>query len=283
MPTSTFSHIPTFCLYLQKIMPTSFLDIGLGNGKMGFIARDLLDVMLGEVYKKEDWKTRIDGIEIFGDYIQDHQRAIYDNIYIGNALHAIDKLGAYDVVYVCDSLEHFYKDDAWAMLDKCADHSNGYIILSIPLGEKWVQPAIYGNEHEEHKSFWSLGEFEPFIFDKRLFEFANIGSYGIFLIRKEDYLHHRIREKAEKLISSGKNSDAIAWMIKGLESLPPDINSEYTLVDILIRSGQLEPALARLESVQNHFPDEPSVKEHVNRLSAAIKGQLNDESANNLV
>ncbi len=86
MPTSTFSHIPTFCLFLQKTKPESFLDIGLGNGKMGFIARDWLDVMHGRRYRKKDWKVKIDGIEIFPDYIQAHQKAIYDNIYLGHEL-----------------------------------------------------------------------------------------------------------------------------------------------------------------------------------------------------
>jgi hypothetical protein len=58
MPTSTYSHIPTVVRYLQKVKPSSILDIGLGNGKMGFIARDFLDVMLGEKHRREDWKIK---------------------------------------------------------------------------------------------------------------------------------------------------------------------------------------------------------------------------------
>ena len=79
MPTSPFSHIVSMIRFLTRMLPSSILDIGVGNGKLGFIARDLLDVMLGERFRKEDWKVRIDGIEVFPRYIQEHQRAVYDN------------------------------------------------------------------------------------------------------------------------------------------------------------------------------------------------------------
>ena len=49
MPTSTYSQIPTLVGFLERLMPTSILDIGLGNGKLGYVARDLLDVMHGEI------------------------------------------------------------------------------------------------------------------------------------------------------------------------------------------------------------------------------------------
>jgi hypothetical protein len=55
MPTSTYSHIPTVIRFLETARPESLLDIGHGNGKIGFLARDLLDVMLGERYHKKDW------------------------------------------------------------------------------------------------------------------------------------------------------------------------------------------------------------------------------------
>ena len=64
MPTSPFGHINSLVGYLLMINPSSLLDIGLGNGKIGFIARDALDVMLGERYKREQWRIKIDGIDM---------------------------------------------------------------------------------------------------------------------------------------------------------------------------------------------------------------------------
>ena len=266
MPTSTYSHIPTVIRFLQIVMPSSILDIGLGNGKMGFIARDFLDVMLGERYKKEDWEVKIDGIEVFPDYIQEHQKAIYSDIYIGDAFEVIDTLGKYDLIIIGDVLEHLEKKKVWQFLDKCATHCN-YLIINIPLGEKWTQPAVYGNPYEEHISFWDHEEFEPFIIEKELFCFPGIGDYGCFLIKVENYIHYRIREEADILFSEGKKHEAITYMIGSLSKLPPDIRSEYVLVDLFLKELRIKDAIERLRGVVDAFPEESSVKTYLETLN----------------
>jgi hypothetical protein len=195
MPTSPYAHLFPIIKFLHAARPTSLLDVGLGNGKIGFIARDFLDVMLGEPgkFKKEDWTTKIDGIEVFPDYIQDHQKAIYDEIYIGNAFDVIDTLGNYDMIVLGDVLEHFEKNRAHQFLDKCIAHSNKHLIVCIPLGEKWTQEAIYGNSYERHLSFWRFEEFEPFVSAYEIFHYRP-GPYGAFLIGKEDYIDYKIKK-----------------------------------------------------------------------------------------
>lgn len=37
MPTSPYSHLNLYVNFLTDVKPESILDIGLGNGKMGFI------------------------------------------------------------------------------------------------------------------------------------------------------------------------------------------------------------------------------------------------------
>lgn len=192
MPTSPYGHIHCLVNFLALIRPQSVLDIGLGNGKIGFIARDVLDVMLGERYHKRDWRVKIDGIEIFADYIQDHQKAIYDEIFIGNANEVIDGLGTYDLIIMGDVLEHFEKDQAWQFFDKCIAHTDKHIIVCMPLGEKWKQPEIYGNPHEEHRSFWSAAEFEPFVCAWEYFNYK-AGKYGALMIKKDDYIDYRTK------------------------------------------------------------------------------------------
>lgn len=233
---------------------------------MGFIARDLLDVMLGERYRKEDWEVRLDGIEIFPDYIQDHQKAIYDNIFIGDALDIIDNLDYYDLIYIGDTLEHFIKEQGWQMLDKCAVHSKKHIILSIPLGKNWKQPKIYGNPHEEHKSFWSFEELEPFVSEKGFLNFPNIGLYGTFLIQREDFLHYRMRKKADDFFLQGKKEQAISGMIESLKELTPNLCSEYALVDLLLKQKRFYDAVERLTRATKLFPEEQFVKEQLYNL-----------------
>jgi SAM-dependent methyltransferase len=191
MPTSPYAHLYPIVEFLNTTKPASVLDVGLGNGKLGFIARDLLDVMLGGRHRKEDWQIKIDGIEIFAEYIQDHQKAIYDEIHIGNAFDVIDTLGSYDLIILGDVLEHFEKSQAYQFLDKCISHCNTHMILCIPLGEKWTQPEIYGNPYERHLSFWNFEEFEPFICKYNIFNYTP-GDYGAFLIKKEDYIDREI-------------------------------------------------------------------------------------------
>lgn len=191
MPTSPYSHIACYVDFLLTIKPGSILDIGLGNGKLGFIARDLLDVMLGEQYKKDNWKLRLDGIEVYGDYIQAHQKAIYDTICIGDAYQLIDQLNTYEVIVMGDVLEHFPKDKGLAMLDKCIAHLTRALILFVPLGNGWVQPAIYGNDYERHRSTWNHDEFKSMSKFFRIFEYP-AGYYGAYLILKQDYIQNKI-------------------------------------------------------------------------------------------
>ncbi len=266
MPTSTYSHIPTVILYLQKIMPSSILDVGCGNGKMGFIARDFLDVMLGQRYKSEEWKVLIDGIEIFPDYIQDHQKSIYDNIYIGDAFEIIDSLKKYDLIILGDVLEHFEKQRAWEFLDKCAEHSNTYIILNIPLGEKWTQEAIYGNPYERHLSFWNYQDFEPFVTEKDLFPFPSLGEYGCLLIRKDDYLHCNIRRRADELYMQGKHHESIEFLETSLAELHPNMVSEFLLVDMLLKDYRIKEAIQRLELTSNVFPEDKTIEKYLEKL-----------------
>ncbi len=274
MPISTYAHIPAFVVFLGHIMPKSVLDVGIGNGKMGFIARDLLDVMLRSAYKEPDWRVKIDGIEIFPDYIRDHQKAIYDNIYIGDAFDLIDDLGKYDLIILGDVLEHFDKKQAMQFLDKCFAHTKHHIILNIPLGNKWTQSAIYENPHEEHLSFWSPEELEPLTENKYVVRFPDLGNYGCFLLTKEKYAqykktHQTIRDQADFLFASGQKQEAITYMKLALSEYPLERCSEFMLVDFMLTMEQMEEAITRLEGVHKIFDDDPSVRRYIDTLKMA--------------
>ena len=51
MPTSPYAHLYPLIEFLNQTRPSSLLDVGLGNDKIGFIARDFLDVMFVSEYK----------------------------------------------------------------------------------------------------------------------------------------------------------------------------------------------------------------------------------------
>ncbi len=255
MPTSTYAGLETLMHYLLNTRPKSLLDIGVGFGKVGYLARESLDVMLNESYRPEDWKVKIDGIEAFPDYIQEHHKALYDTIHVGDACEVIDSLGSYDMIVFGDSLEHVDKEKAWELMDKCAERCNQYIILCIPIGPHWEQGDIYDNEYERHRSFWEKDEIEPFASESKYWNFPNLGEYGRFLIKVDDYKHHRLQIKSQKAVESGDLEGGIATLESGLKTLPPKFSSEVLLVEFLVEAGNLLEAAKRLQTIQQRFPE----------------------------
>ena len=145
------------CGRILELKPRSVLDIGVGFGKFGFLAREYTDVWNGDYF---DWKARIDGIEIFERYVGTLQRLVYDNIYIGDAVEVIDKLGVYDLVICSDMLEHLEKDRGMELLGKIGDHAR-FAIVALPVYPS-DQGDVYGNEHERHRANWAFRELNEF-------------------------------------------------------------------------------------------------------------------------
>jgi len=150
MPCSRPTALAPMCNRIMEKDPMSVLDIGIGFGKFGFLAREYTDVRLGRYF---NWKTRIDGIEIFEKYITQLQREIYDNIYIGDAIDILPTLGRYDMIICSDVLEHFSEQDGTVLLDLIKDRCK-FAMIVTPV-TVLHQEALYNNEHERHISAWS--------------------------------------------------------------------------------------------------------------------------------
>lgn len=98
---------------------------------------------------------KIDGIEIFPNYIKEYHEYFYDNIIIQDAFKYIKEMGKeYDLIILGDVLEHFEKDTAINLLSVCIEKSK-FVLLNIPIGKYWKQTAKNGNKFEEHLSFWN--------------------------------------------------------------------------------------------------------------------------------
>jgi hypothetical protein len=159
MPSSTWHNIETFVEIIRELQPASFLDIGVGNGKWGFLVREYVDVWNGR-FLQSQWSCIIDGVEIYEPYINQnsHQRAIYNNIHIGDATHIVNQLGQYDVIYAGDVLEHIEKVASIGLVRQQTGMAKKALICSIPLGVEWLGKRNYENRHEDHASSWEIGE-----------------------------------------------------------------------------------------------------------------------------
>jgi len=164
MPTSRPEPIPFIVNKIITLKPRKILDVGIGFGKWGFLAREYTDIWLNHCndvngYKKENWKSTIDGIEIFDGYVEQLQREIYDNIWIGDACELVPALRTrYDMIIASDMLEHMEGEKGYDLLgsirDKC---HNAFIVTPIRV---LAQGPVYQNQNEIHVHEWTKEQLE---------------------------------------------------------------------------------------------------------------------------
>lgn len=160
MPTSYYSQLNEIMELIVLTDPKSILDVGIGFGKYGFLAREYLELWYG-TGEYDDWKIRIDGIEAFKKYITPVHDFIYDQVYIGDAIDILPSLKArYDIVLIIDVLEHFSYQNGMKLLEECKEHGRN-IIVSTPK-KMLPQKSIFGNPFETHISHWTRKHFDKY-------------------------------------------------------------------------------------------------------------------------
>jgi hypothetical protein len=149
MPSSTPRAIEQVLQLIIQENPTSVLDLGIGYGKYGHLCREYLEMIYHQAYRAEDWKIKLDGVEAFAPYIQTHQQAIYNRIFIRDldTPESILWLSQtnYDLYLALDIFEHLTH---WKEVFRSIPQDSAIIALS-PLGVS-PQGAVFGNEYERH-------------------------------------------------------------------------------------------------------------------------------------
>tara|TARA_B100001167_G_scaffold30418_1_gene16433 strand:+ start:317 stop:880 length:564 start_codon:yes stop_codon:yes gene_type:complete len=167
MPFSHSSQISAILGYLESKQPKSILDIGVGMGQYGFLARTNLEHFnLYEVINdtarrrdKAEWDILIDGVEAYPGYLTPVHDYSYNKIYEGDALEVIPNLSTnYDMVLAIDILEHFEKDDGKRLLELIKDRCNQYGLVSTP--KDFIEQHVEANPFEDHRSHWILQELQ---------------------------------------------------------------------------------------------------------------------------
>jgi hypothetical protein len=176
MPSSHYFQLNEIVDLISLTDPHKLLDIGVGFGKYGFLAREYLELWKdGGDY--QTWERQIDGIEAFEPYITPAHKFIYNNIYIGNAPDILPALkDKYDLILMIDVFEHFTYQDGLRLLMECRKKSRN-ILISVPISMS-VQEVVYGNEFETHKYPWKKADFKD-IPDK--FFLPNVKSVICFI------------------------------------------------------------------------------------------------------
>lgn len=156
MASSDTAQISTIVDLIQIINPKSALDIGCGYGKYGFLTKEYL---MGHVWDKNN--TIVNAVEGYESYISEMQRAIYNDIFICDAMDFSKYLTRdYDLVTIIDAFEHLSVEDGKKFISEILKHSK-YLLISVPryVG---IQKGLEDdpNKLEEHRAFWTRSMFK---------------------------------------------------------------------------------------------------------------------------
>lgn len=157
MPTSQWTQIGVIVDALVRLAPRSVLDVGVGHGKWGFLAREYLEIFPGKVaYGTRT--IRVEGIEAHEPYLGPVHEQTYDLIHRGEAAAVLPTLpdGAFDVVLLIDILEHMTREIGLAVL-RDAQRVGRVVIVSVPRDFK-ERDEFLGNRYEQHVTPWTRAE-----------------------------------------------------------------------------------------------------------------------------
>lgn len=256
MPVSTSVHISHCLRYIINLRPQSILDIGCGFGMWGFLGRMYLDVAEERV-QPDQWRVRIDGIELFEPYIQAHQRALYSSIAIGDIRELAPNLDRYELIIAGDVIEHLEKDEGERVIEHLYDKAMRALMVNIPLGEGWDHPERHGNPGELHRSQWYPEDFYPYPNVAEHFELP-AGAYGSFFCPKDCSIEARVEGlllAAERQLSLNRADHALECLRKGNALMPGHRDTALALVDILLKQKQTDAAVIALRNAVEADPD----------------------------
>jgi hypothetical protein len=181
VPLSIWQGLEDCLALIVARQPSTVLDAGVGFGLWGHLLRQYLDVWCGRI-QREQWATRIDGIEIDPNRVQPHSRHLYSNVYIGDIREEVPRRAndtEYDIILFGDVIEHLPKDDGIELLRTAGALARDLVVIRIPLGDGW---RVEGREPpDHHRSRWYLDDFRVFPATVQQYDFWG-HPYGLVAI-----------------------------------------------------------------------------------------------------
>jgi len=157
MCSSAPEKIPLVMAEAVRLAPASVLDVGMGFGKYGLLLREYADIGLRTdepAHERGRWRLRLTGVEVFAPFVLAHQRAIYDDILVGDIreLLRVGRVWPHDLALMVEVLEHMPKADGFDVLRRLSALSRA-VLVTTPNGFQ-PMPELLGNPFQEHVSGW---------------------------------------------------------------------------------------------------------------------------------
>jgi SAM-dependent methyltransferase len=156
---------------LNNLQGTSFLDVGCGHGKWGYLLKK---------YAPPSQERYIVGIDVFEPHVQSLQgQGIYDEVRVGDAIALPFADKSFDTIIACEVIEHLPAEKGATLIRELRRVARQCYIVSTP-----TFPCLRGgnetldgfNPHEAHKYIYSYNEF-------RTLEFTQIIGVGHLKLR----------------------------------------------------------------------------------------------------
>ena len=156
MPSSTPHTLFNVVTNMLRLNPKTILDVGIGYGKNGFLAREYLCSWKDEVFP-EQWTLKVDGLEIFEPYTKlPWIESLYDNVIVADAYEYFknNDVPNYDMIICTDVLEHMVKDQGLFVGKQLIEKSSKGCIINVPTGDWMNNKIVAENEAENHRAIW---------------------------------------------------------------------------------------------------------------------------------
>ena len=193
--------------HLVYTQPSTILDIGVGTGINGLIAREILESRLNVRRDPSTWQIKIDGIVSPATGTFDHLNQIYDQIHVGQPQDIISHLPPYDLVVIKGFLETLPRAVAMKFLEDCMRCSNGHVIVVVPIG-KFAHALNPNHPWFSQSSYWYAHDFDAIAPEFQIND-SPVGPSGIFPISKEAYFNHRVQSHGQANKDSAGGSEEI--------------------------------------------------------------------------
>lgn len=153
---------------VETDQPSSFLDVGIGFGILGYLIRRLRKPLL------------LIGVDVEPSYLKTcKQHQIYDSLILASASSLPFREKIFDYIVATEIIEHLSKQQGEKMLTELSSLSKGKIILTTPNGYVRQQPCN-APKSETHMSGWVARELRSWGYKVR-----GIGLRGTSSLRSE--------------------------------------------------------------------------------------------------
>ena len=146
------SFVQMLCPSPRRHLQRLVLDHGLKTG---------LDIGCGETsiltsLRCDDFRST--GIDVFQGMIESAEKRNLHDEYIHGDFRKVQLDYKFDVVVLSHLIEHFTKEDGFAVLDRVEALADCLVYIETPRGFR-EQPALDGNEFQKHLSGWLPDDF----------------------------------------------------------------------------------------------------------------------------